>query len=307
MWEYRLAGWKVESDFPYDGLPVYEVGPEPQSEEQTIRLQRGPVPDLAAPERTFYILPDGAIFYAVTGFFRCLVSGGTTITVEVVNQDRLGDVPGFLLGCIFGALCHQRGELIFHAGCVEINGRAVVVSGPSGAGKSTFMAAFMQRGFRILSDDVIMVRTTPEPTAVPTVARCKLWHDSVTALTITPDRQLAQRSKQTKDGPLKKFECLAGDLFCSEPRKIDRMIHLLPPGHAESGHALSPILASDMLWNTIYQRDVATALGGAPNLFKQCVTLSAAIPHVLWSAVADLSQLSANIDALLSMIGGDHP
>lgn len=41
-----------------------------------------------------------------------------------------------------------------HAGCVEVDGRAIVMPGRSHAGKSTLVAAFLKRGARYLSDDM---------------------------------------------------------------------------------------------------------------------------------------------------------
>ena len=302
MWVYRLAEWRLESDFQYDGLPTCDVLTGSGSDQPTIRVQKGHVPDLDLAERRFHILSEGEIFYTVDGFFRCLISDGTTVTVDVINLTRIQDVPGFLLGCVFGALCHQRRELVLHAGCVEIDGRAVVMAGPSGIGKSTFTAALMQCGYRILSDDVIILRLAAEPSAVPTVARCKLWKDSVTALKLEPERKLSQRYKQTDTGSWAKYECLAGDMFCTEARRIDQIVLLLPAGHEKSGCSLTASEAAYMLWNNIYQRDLATEMGRTSELFSQCVSLATQVRHVFWSGTTDLRNLPNNIDSLLAMI-----
>lgn len=47
--------------------------------------------------------------------------------------------------------------LLFHAACLERNGRAVILPAPPEAGKSTLCAALANRGWRLLSDEVAVV------------------------------------------------------------------------------------------------------------------------------------------------------
>lgn len=48
--------------------------------------------------------------------------------------------------------------LVFHAAVVERDGRAMIMPAPSGSGKSTLCAALVARGWRLLSDEVTLVR-----------------------------------------------------------------------------------------------------------------------------------------------------
>lgn len=48
--------------------------------------------------------------------------------------------------------------LIIHAAVVEMNGRAAVLPAPPGSGKSTLCAALVHRGWRLLSDELALVR-----------------------------------------------------------------------------------------------------------------------------------------------------
>lgn len=56
--------------------------------------------------------------------------------------------------CI-AAYCHHL--LVLHAACVARNGRAVILPAPPGSGKSTLCAALVQRGWRLLSDELTLV------------------------------------------------------------------------------------------------------------------------------------------------------
>lgn len=47
--------------------------------------------------------------------------------------------------------------LILHAASVEKNGRAAILPGPPGSGKSTLCAALVNRGWRLLSDELTLI------------------------------------------------------------------------------------------------------------------------------------------------------
>lgn len=48
--------------------------------------------------------------------------------------------------------------LVIHAAVVEMDGRAVILPAPPGSGKSTLCAALVARGWRLLSDELALVR-----------------------------------------------------------------------------------------------------------------------------------------------------
>ena len=50
--------------------------------------------------------------------------------------------------------------LMIHAAVLEKNGRAAILAAPPGSGKSTLCAALMLRGWRLLSDELTLVRLT---------------------------------------------------------------------------------------------------------------------------------------------------
>ncbi len=55
---------------------------------------------------------------------------------------------------------HMHRNLILHAAAVEKDGRAVILPGDPGAGKSTLCAALVNRGWRLLTDELTMVSLT---------------------------------------------------------------------------------------------------------------------------------------------------
>ena len=53
---------------------------------------------------------------------------------------------------------HANGYLIIHAAVIERNGFAAILPAPPGSGKSTLCAALIQRGWRLLSDELALIR-----------------------------------------------------------------------------------------------------------------------------------------------------
>jgi len=47
--------------------------------------------------------------------------------------------------------------VIFHAGAVERDGQATILTGPSGSGKSTLCAGLSQTGWRLISDELVLL------------------------------------------------------------------------------------------------------------------------------------------------------
>jgi hypothetical protein len=59
--------------------------------------------------------------------------------------------------CVSG---HANHCLIIHAAVVEKDGYAAILPAPPGSGKSTLCAALVNRGWRLLSDELTMVRVS---------------------------------------------------------------------------------------------------------------------------------------------------
>lgn len=62
-----------------------------------------------------------------------------------------------ILGPALCLLMKQKGLLVLHASCVNINNHAVAFMGGPGWGKSTMVTAFHRHGYAVLTDDVMPV------------------------------------------------------------------------------------------------------------------------------------------------------
>jgi hypothetical protein len=114
---------------------------------------------------------------------RYRIRGGKEISIDPYQNASARNVRLFLLGSVFGVLCHQRGLLPLHANAIVVNGQAVVFAGQQGIGKSTLAAYYQSLGYGVLCDDVCVVSFDEggRPLAWPGMSRLKLWRDAAEA------------------------------------------------------------------------------------------------------------------------------
>ena len=103
----------------------------------------------------------GAFLMTVPNVARYLVSDGRDILVEPLGGSW-PMVAAFLASTPFGALLKQRGLTTLHASAVEAQGGAALFTGVSGAGKSSLLAALVQRGCAMVSDDIAALRAAAD-------------------------------------------------------------------------------------------------------------------------------------------------
>ena len=122
-------------------------------------------------------LGDGTTYVSWEEIGEFLVSpDGKVIVCRQLDEAASESFQVYLLGqAVSFALVNQGFEPL-HATAVVIEGEAVVFLGSDGFGKSTLAACFLAAGHRILTDDLLILRDTPEGVlAYPGPARIKLF------------------------------------------------------------------------------------------------------------------------------------
>ena len=95
----------------------------------------------------------------------------------------LEDATTYLLGPIMGFVMRLRGVVCLHASAVAIGSDAIALVGPAGSGKSTTAAAFAERGFSILAEDVVTMDDRGDHFLIRPAYPCiRLWPAAVKAL-----------------------------------------------------------------------------------------------------------------------------
>ncbi len=198
MHSYRICGLSVASDIDLPGL----IAGAPECEPQ-VTIRRGPVPE-ALREPKFvgptWQMADKQFLLHVPNVARFLLKNGDAIVFAPEAEATAEEVPIFILGTVFGILLHQREQIVLHASAVEVNGKAIVFCGSSGAGKSTLAAALVQRGYRLITDDVCAITLSEgaDPIVHSDGRQLKLWAKAIAELELEELRGERVRSKLEK-------------------------------------------------------------------------------------------------------------
>lgn len=221
---YRAYQLTIESD-----LPIPELVPLPtdkgESPEPDVYIRLDDVPktlDNPAGQGVLYQARPNQFLLKLDGVARYLVQHGNEIVVQPVPASLDSDVRVFLLGSCFGALLHQRGLLVLHASGICVHNRAVIFTGRSGAGKSTLLGELLNRGHRMMADDVCAVVQDDDGTLVvlPAYPRTRLWADAAQKLEI--DTGGMERTRPA----LEKYERQIPEQFWDRPAPLQRIYHL---------------------------------------------------------------------------------
>lgn len=289
--DFRLCGWRVRSELllPED---LAWVGPE-QPVDIDIRL--GKVPDalIDAVQVTPFlqVADNGDCRLEVSAAGRYLVRQGREVIVQPAPGATPAEIHVFLLGTVFGLLCHQRGLFPLHASCVRIGDGAVAFCGPSGAGKSTLAASLVQRGHELVSDDVtaIDIGASRGPLVLPAMPRMRLWRDSLEALAVSHEALTRDRIE------LEKYALPVRNIggFLAEPLPL-RATFLLRSENAPGldGVSLMPAMeAVALLTRQIYRRRHAEAMGRKSELFQGAARVASSVPVRRLTRQLDLGRL----------------
>jgi hypothetical protein len=188
-YSYMLYRLTINLPLPCDFLPPVENDTDPD-----VIVAYGSVPselhDKRASDDTWEA---GYCWQAAPGRYllkggnrsaRFLVEGGNRVTVER-NPAAEDDLLLFhLLHYAIAALFRQRGLLALHASAVTEAGGGIAICGNSQAGKTTTLAAMLQSGSEMISDDLTVLRFAAGGLVevVPGPQRLHLWDEAAHTL-----------------------------------------------------------------------------------------------------------------------------
>lgn len=176
MYKYFAYNLFIESDFQLPGFTI-AANFDPS-------LQKFPVVQIVCKKLSNTSLNDfdNSTLHlngTADGVLKCKIINGTKIIVE---PDKSAD-PSFLSTVISGeliaALLRQRGLLVLHGSSVARDGKIIAFLGDSGYGKSTTASYFIQNGYKLVAEDLLVIEMKEnELRAVPGPDSIKLRPDS---------------------------------------------------------------------------------------------------------------------------------
>ena len=119
----------------------------------------------------------------IPGVARFLFYDGQEIIVDPIPGVDESLLQTTILGPALCLLLEQRGLLVLHASCINVDGYAVAFLGGSGWGKSTLATAFHRQGYDVLTDDVMPVKIAAgQAVVLPSYPQFKVSPEALASL-----------------------------------------------------------------------------------------------------------------------------
>ncbi len=290
---YSIFGLRFESELE---LPILHATPPPNSIDVTIRFGTAPT-HLDNPEDKrvlFEAKPNHFLMWFKFNPVRFYVTNGNSILIDTGGNDDWDFIRLFLLAPIVGALLHQRKVIPLHASGFEVDGSAVLFAGDSGVGKSTTAAAFKEKGYTLVADDVAVIyHKNNQPIVEPGVPFIKLWKESFDLL----DKKVPENGRIRAQ--IEKYFVPIQHLS-AQSLPIKR-IYILEKSTAIS----EPVIKTLSSIDTVHQLRMGTyryyylmGLGGESSFFKMAFQIGqqAIVKHLTRPAVYPVEDLVAFIE-----------
>lgn len=134
------------------------------------------------PDKWLEVRPEG-VRLALEGIGHFLITPDDKVLIDPLPEAGTQDLLFALTGVVMGVVLGRRGKHVFHAGVVEIGGRAVAFTGRKEAGKSTLAGAFLASGHTLLSEEILaLTHTNGCLQALPGFPHLRLRGDSAEVL-----------------------------------------------------------------------------------------------------------------------------
>ena len=196
---YKAFGLTISSDFVLPELPQMEIE---GNNIDVVVTKADLVDEWLSTDKfwKYYSVTETVFMIKIPGVAICKVENGKAIFVSPIEGSNEDQIRLYILGTCMGAILMQRRILPLHGSAIAINGKAYAIVGESGAGKSTLASAFMERGYRLLSDDVIALSITEKniPMVTPAYPHQKLWQESLDHFGMESDQLQSIYNRETK-------------------------------------------------------------------------------------------------------------
>jgi hypothetical protein len=302
MTDGYLCGWRVRSEIRLPELAPWSRDDRPPD----VVIHFGAVPDRlddAVYDRpAFQIDRNGTCLLKIGNVANYLVKPDD-VTVAPSEGAAEAEIRVFLLGSVFGFLCHQRGLFPLHASCVAIGGKAVALCGPTGAGKSTTASHLAMRGHRLVADDVCVIEVTAagSPRVLPAFPRLKLTQEALSALKIS-----SKGFERDRLGKLDKFHYTPTESFITEPMGLSGIFLLRRAGPTEAGGCLAlsrPVEKISALHKQLFRPQTAAAMHSKESLLAKEAAIAAVTPMWRIARHFDLAGMDGWLGQIEALVG----
>lgn len=291
MKRYRAYGLEIESDI---ALPELQSRTGPDARSVSICAAEVPVSGLHAPDFSgpYAQTKAGEVWLNIPSVARLHIRHGRYIDYH--RDDGVEDalLRAFLLGSGLGAILIQRDYIVLHGNAVEIGDGCLICVGVSGAGKSTTATGFLQRGYRVVADDVCPIDDRAR--VIPGMPHIKVWQKTADALGVSTEG-LPRVALQDD-----KFRMPLNEAFAGDPLPLRVLVELCP--RDAPGVEIEPVSGLEkiaMVRRNLYRPEYVNGMGMQAPVFQRLARQISGVRAFRAHRSRSGFQLDALLDALL--------
>ena len=223
MYKYSLYGLTIESE-----VELFQLVTADENSPVDVSIRLGSVSDEVLKyleekkvvNRRYEIGFNYSCFHNKGGYY--VIRDGKEIVFEMKEGYDIKIVSSWILGFCFAMLLLQRQTLAVHCSAVTDGKRTILISGEPGAGKSTLTRRFLEKGYKLMADDVAAVKIEGDNAVVyPGFPYQKLVRNEVESRNLDISKLIY--INEDKD----KFLVPVEDDFESEPQVLNEFVFLI--------------------------------------------------------------------------------
>ncbi|RBP03164.1 aldolase [Rossellomorea aquimaris] len=254
--KYNAFGLNVVSDIPFPELAKIKF-----SNQCDVLIQKSNITNIPTKLNSMQsnsIIEKNNISFNIPGVAEFCIQNGTRITYSPIKNVDENQLRLYILGTCMGALLIQRKTLPLHGSVIAMNGNAYAIIGDSGAGKSTLASSLINRGYQILTDDVIAlsIDSNGAPYVYPAYPQQKLWDQSLKAFGVDFTNLLPLFEREAK------FAVPVNSHFLNTPLPLAGVFELVKSdGEEVKIHSLENLERLQILYYHTYRNFIVKRLG----------------------------------------------
>lgn len=154
MFQYRIYGLKMDSDIPFRQLVEDTSDSTPDI---TLRKSE-PADELLELSKKYFFDMDPKFCWFHNATLYCWIEDGNRIFYYPRDNANEEDLRTYILGYGLSMLFYQRNMPAIHCSALRKGEHAMLISGKSGSGKSTMASLFLDNGYDLMADDVLVTK-----------------------------------------------------------------------------------------------------------------------------------------------------
>lgn len=289
---YRAYGLVFSSEVRIAHFPEASGPGDPD-----VRIRQGEIfgPGYVPPDEIRIEASPGRLLLRGARSATILVTGGNSITIQPLPNGNPSTIRQLLFGWALGGIFHQRALLPLHGSAICRGDDCFVFCAESGTGKSTLAAAFLNKGFSFLDDNIALAGLHDGLAFIaPGSPELRLWEGSMPALEF--EHEVAGRIRPDLD----KISIIAHRNFRNEKVRLKKIFILSRSDESAISFVnITGVAKFRALLKSVFFLRYIQDSGGGAGLFHPLQRLAERVPVAEIRLPARLPRPDALCDTIL--------